>query len=174
MNPLGLHALVWTGEWTETSARHAIEQTKAVGFDLIEIPILEPETFDVEMTRQLLADNGLQAACSLGLSRETDVASEDPASVAEGRERLAALERVMRSLDPDTVLKRGYVRVTGPDGRTLTDRVEAAREAVLTLKFRDGDLAVSTGDAPPPPSSPAPRPKPAKKGTAPAQDDLFG
>ena len=77
-------------------------------------------------------------------------------------------------LDPDTVLKRGYVRVTGPDGRTLTDRVEAAREAVLTLKFRDGDLAVSTGDAPPRPSSSAPRPKPSKKGTAPAQDDLFG
>lgn len=90
MNPLGLHALVWTGEWTPESARHAIEQTKAVGFDLIEIPILEPETFDIAMTRQLLADNGLLAACSLGLSADTDVASEDPAVVARGRDRLSA------------------------------------------------------------------------------------
>ncbi len=90
MNPLGLHALVWTGEWTPESARYAIERTKAVGFDLIEIPILEPETFDIAMTRQLLADNGLLAACSLGLSPDTDVSSADPAIVARGRDRLSA------------------------------------------------------------------------------------
>lgn len=90
MNPLGLHALVWTGEWTPESARYAIEQTKNLGFDLIEIPILEPESFDIAMTRTLLADNGLQAACSLGLSAQTDVSSEDPAVVARGRDRLSA------------------------------------------------------------------------------------
>ncbi len=90
MNPLGLHALVWTGEWTPESARYAIERTKAVGFDLIEIPILEPESFDIKMTRQLLVDNGLLAACSLGLSADTDVSSEDPGIVARGRDRLSA------------------------------------------------------------------------------------
>ena len=91
--------------------------------------------------------------------------------LAERRERLAALQRVMRSLDPDTVLKRGYVRVTGPDGRTITDKAVAAQEAALTLKFRDGELGVSTGGTPPPP---APRRKPSRTGTAPEQDDLFG
>ena len=90
MNPLGLHALVWTGEWTPESARYAIERTKALGFDLIEIPILEPESFDIKMTRQLLVDNGLLAACSLGLSADTDVSSEDPGIVARGRDRLSA------------------------------------------------------------------------------------
>ncbi|MEZ5184928.1 MAG: sugar phosphate isomerase/epimerase family protein [Candidatus Nanopelagicales bacterium] len=90
MNPLGLHALVWAGDWTPASARKAIEGTKKIGFDIIEIPLLEPETFDVAMTRRLLADNDLQAACSLGLSADTDVSSEDPAVVARGRDRLAA------------------------------------------------------------------------------------
>ncbi len=90
--------------------------------------------------------------------------------LAERRERLAALQRVMRSLDPDTVLNRGYVRVTGSDGHTITDKAAAAREAALTLKFRDGDLAVATGGATPP----AARRKPRKGGTAPKQDDLFG
>lgn len=90
MNPLGLHALVWAGDWTPESARRAIENSKRIGFDLIEIPILEPEHFDVAMTRQLLQDNDLQAACSLGLSADTDVSSEDPAVVARGRDRLAA------------------------------------------------------------------------------------
>jgi exodeoxyribonuclease VII large subunit len=92
--------------------------------------------------------------------------------LAERRERLAALQRVMRSLDPDTVLRRGYVRVTGPDGRTLTDKAVAEKEAALTLKFRDGDLDVVPGGSPTPPT--APRRKLPKKGTAPKQDDLFG
>ena len=94
--------------------------------------------------------------------------------LADRREKLAAIARLAEQLHPDRPLERGYVRVTGPDGRTLTDRAEAAKEAALTLKFRDGDLEVATGEAPPPRAAPAPRRKPAKKGTPPAQDDLFG
>jgi exodeoxyribonuclease VII large subunit len=38
------------------------------------------------------------------------------ARLAEGRRHLAATQRVMVSLNPDNVLKRGYARITGPDG----------------------------------------------------------
>lgn len=61
------------------------------------------------------------------------------------QERLAAVTRLMISLNPDRVLERGYVRVTGPTDRTLTTRAAASAEAALTLHFRDGTLAVSTG-----------------------------
>ncbi len=91
--------------------------------------------------------------------------------LAERRERLAALGRLAEQLHPDRPLARGYVRVTGPDGRTITDKRDAAREAALTLKFRDGELDVSTAGAP---SPAAPRRKPSRPGTAPKQDDLFG
>ena len=91
--------------------------------------------------------------------------------LAERRERLAALGRLAEQLHPDRPLARGYVRVTDSDGRTITDRAGAAREAALTLKFRDGDLDVSTGGVAAPA---APRRKPAKPGTAPKQQDLFG
>ena len=102
--------------------------------------------------------------------------------IGEGRERLDALWRLAQQLHPDRPLARGYVRVTGPDGRTLTDKADAATYPALTLKFRDGDLAVSTGEAvegsgsaPAPTPAPAPvRRKPARKGTPPTQDDLFG
>src|ERR1700712_4470119 len=90
MNPLGVHALVWVGDWSEQSARFAIESTREVGFDLIELALLDPAATDVAMTRRLLADNGLGATASLGLDFETDVSSEDPAIVARGRDRLAA------------------------------------------------------------------------------------
>ena len=98
--------------------------------------------------------------------------------ISDSRERLAGTVRVMRSLDPDAVLARGYVRVTGADDRTLTDRADAAKEAVLTLKFRDGDLATvpagSPASAPTAPSAaPARRPK-RRTAAPPGQEDLFG
>lgn len=90
MNPLGVHALVWVGDWSEPSARLAIESTRKAGFDLIEVPLLDPPSVDAAMTRRLLDDSGLQATASLGLGHDTDVSSEDPAVVARGRDLLAA------------------------------------------------------------------------------------
>ena len=87
-NPLGLHALVWVGDWTPASAKHAIASTAEIGFDLIEVPLLDPSSIDTAMTRSLLEDHGLGAACSLGLDPNADVSSEDPAAVARGRDLL--------------------------------------------------------------------------------------
>jgi D-psicose/D-tagatose/L-ribulose 3-epimerase len=93
MNPLGVHALVWVGDWTEPSARFAVESTREVGFDLIEIALMDPSAVDPAMTTRLLEDNGLGVTCSLGLDPETDVSSEDPEVAARGRDFLArALE----------------------------------------------------------------------------------
>ena len=101
--------------------------------------------------------------------------------MAEGRERLGAVARVMASLDPDNILKRGYVRVTGGDGRTLVDAASAAREAMLTLHFRDDTLAVrpnegSEVDAALRRKAPAkpPRGPEGHDSAAKRQQDLFG
>jgi exodeoxyribonuclease VII large subunit len=81
------------------------------------------------------------------------------ANLRHSRERLASLERVMRSLDPDSVLQRGYARVADPAGRTLTTAAQAGKEAALTLRFRDGELGVVPGIAPRKrPTAPAPPP----------------
>ena len=78
----------------------------------------------------------------------------------------------MASLDPDAVLQRGYVRVTGVDGRTVCEASAARNEQALSLKFRDGTVEVS------PLSGIQRRPRsvaPAKRPVAPSrQDDLFG
>jgi D-psicose/D-tagatose/L-ribulose 3-epimerase len=89
MNLLGVHALVWVGDWSEPSARLAVESSKETGFDIIEIPLLDPWSVDAAMTRRLLDDIGMQATCSLGLGPDTDVSSEDPAVVAKGRDLLS-------------------------------------------------------------------------------------
>ncbi len=83
----------------------------------------------------------------------------------QASDRLGALGRLLPQLDPDGPLERGYVRVTDSAGQTLTTRDEAAREAALLLRFRDGELPVAVGAA-----------KSRKSGTKPdlpRQGDLF-
>ncbi|MGC4665495.1 hypothetical protein, partial [Escherichia coli] len=64
------------------------------------------------------------------------------------RHRLEATWRLAQSLNPDTVLDRGYARITTRAGETLVS-AESARTAVaLTLRFRDGavDAIVAADD----------------------------
>ncbi|WP_374529347.1 exodeoxyribonuclease VII large subunit [Novosphingobium sp.] len=111
-----------------------------------------------------------------GLGERTHIARADLQRIAgrhslpllsarldRARDRLDALARLAQSLDPDRVLQRGYVRVTGADGRTLVSREAAAQEAALTLHFRDGELAVAPGDSAPSRAQPKPKapPRPA-------------
>lgn len=98
MNRVGVHALVWVGGWTEAECRQAIENSRAAGYDLIEIPVLDPTTIDVGLTRKALDDAGLGAACSLGLSLDTDISSPDPEVVARGEHLLHDALAVVRDL----------------------------------------------------------------------------
>jgi exodeoxyribonuclease VII large subunit len=118
--------------------------------------------------RQGLRDRAGQARERL----QNDKARLSPALLRHKLERaqdgLAATARLMVSLNPDTLLGKGYVRVTGATGQTLVDAAAARKEASLTLHFRDGPLEVAPG-GPVPAKSRSPRPKPAA-----TQHDLFG
>ena len=71
------------------------------------------------------------------------------ARAAHAQGQVDGLGRVLKSLNPFTVLERGYARITAADGRTLVDRAAAAREPALTVHFRDGALGViPAGSAP--------------------------
>jgi D-psicose/D-tagatose/L-ribulose 3-epimerase len=90
VNPFGIHALVWADGWSEEECRRAVALTKETGYDLIEIPLLDPTEVDAAVTRRILEEAELAASCSLGLSFETDVSSADPVVSARGEELLAA------------------------------------------------------------------------------------
>lgn len=89
-NPFGVHALVWTGGWSPADAELAIASSAKAGYDLIEVPALDPARIDTALTRSLLEQYGLQAGVSLGLTLDTDINSEDAAKIAQGRETLFA------------------------------------------------------------------------------------
>lgn len=85
---IGAHGLVFTGTFDEPGLRRAIEGVRTAGFDLVEIPLMDPESFDSTLARQLLDDNNVAVTASLGLTDATDLSSDDPAVVAAGEDVL--------------------------------------------------------------------------------------
>src|SRR5258708_15672443 len=84
MNKIGIHALVGVGAWNQNESGQAIAGAAETGYDLIEVPLLNPKAVDVAATAKQLADFGIGAATSLGLAFDTDISSPDKAVVARG------------------------------------------------------------------------------------------
>lgn len=95
---IGVHALVFTGKFDKSGLTHAIGETKKAGFDLIEIPLMDPASFDRNLAAQLLQDHGLAATASLGLSDSTDLTSSDPVAVAAGERMLTECLEIVHAM----------------------------------------------------------------------------
>ena len=85
---IGCHALVFTGEFDSRGIESSVNRARAAGFDLIEFPLMEPESFDSATARRTLEAEGLRATASLGLPLEADISSDDPTIVAAGQRLL--------------------------------------------------------------------------------------
>lgn len=144
-NPLGVHALVWSGTWDEAAARHAVSSAAAAGFDLIEVPILDPYRIDTAMTRRLLDEYGMQGACSMGLSAYADVSSEDPSVVAAGKKLLARAVEVTAEIESTYlcgVLYSQLAKYPGPvSERSRAHVVEAL--GLLAAQAQEASVQVS-------------------------------
>jgi exodeoxyribonuclease VII large subunit len=77
-------------------------------------------------------------------------------NLAQAADRLAALEKLRQTLDPDRPLSRGFARVARPDGRLVRSAAPLKAGETVALVFHDGERgAVIDGAAPP--AAPAPR-----------------
>jgi len=87
-NPLGVHALVWVGGTTPDDVARAVRQTKAAGYDLLELSLHDAVNLDAAAAKAELEAAGLGIACSRGLAFDADVSSADSAVVARGEKLL--------------------------------------------------------------------------------------
>lgn len=92
MSPFGSHGSVWSGAFDPDGFRLAARSNAEAGYDLLEVPLLDPASFDVPAARAVLEEYGTTITASLGLSAATDISGEDQDAVAAG-ERL--LERAV-------------------------------------------------------------------------------
>ncbi|QYE36075.1 exodeoxyribonuclease VII large subunit [Polymorphobacter sp. PAMC 29334] len=87
------------------------------------------------------AGAGLRPAL-LGVRRDRAVAA------------LGSAARLLETLGPNNVLKRGYAYVTTRDGHVITSAGAARAKVALRLTFDDGTVDVTTGAASPPEDRP--------------------
>ena len=105
--------------------------------------------------------------------------------VAEKTNRLDTLTRLVNSLHPEAPLKRGFARVTGVDGKTISSSKAAILSGHVGLRFADGEVGAVVdggvtgaldGAAPKIPAAP-PRSGPPRDKVVPKpvnQGNLFG
>jgi D-psicose/D-tagatose/L-ribulose 3-epimerase len=106
MNQLGIHMLVFTGEWNPATARDAFARAKRAGYDALEVLILDYETIDTGMTADLAAEYGLKVVAASTGTREADIGSPDPAVVKRGEDLL------LRSIE--LAVEMGSTELGGP------------------------------------------------------------
>ncbi|MHB8293834.1 MAG: sugar phosphate isomerase/epimerase family protein [Acidimicrobiales bacterium] len=92
-SPLGIHALVWVSKWDTASAEIAAWRSAEAGYDLVEMPMLDPGGVDATRLRSVLERAAIDVRTSLGLPFDADISSENPEVVARGEQLLGrALE----------------------------------------------------------------------------------
>lgn len=87
-NPIGVHALVWTGDTSKSSIELAAKRSVEAGYDLLELSLHDLDNLDVDHAKAVLDKSGLSIVCSRGLAFDADVSSDDTGIVQKGAELL--------------------------------------------------------------------------------------
>jgi D-psicose/D-tagatose/L-ribulose 3-epimerase len=95
---IGCHGSVWTGTFDEQGFVGAVDRTLTAGFDLLEIPLLDPYGFDVAGARRAMARQPITLTASLGLGEDSDISSAEPEKVQAGERLLGKALEVLSDL----------------------------------------------------------------------------
>ncbi|MGO1286490.1 MAG: sugar phosphate isomerase/epimerase family protein [Brachybacterium sp.] len=85
---IGVHGLVFAGEFDEGGLVASASGAQQAGFDLLELPLADPFGADGALIGRIVREHDLALTASLGLTADTDVSSEDPATVRRGTDLL--------------------------------------------------------------------------------------
>jgi D-psicose/D-tagatose/L-ribulose 3-epimerase len=139
MNKFGVHALVWEKGWSHDECARAIARTAEVGYDLIEIPALDPASIDVDFTRRQLEAAGIGATASLGLDADTDISSNDRDKERRGQTRLEQAVAVARDIGATHVcgiLESAFQKYLVPTTAEGVKRSVAVLQGVAAIAAR--------------------------------------
>lgn len=73
-----VHAYAWTNSWSNDTL-DIIDKAKALGFDLVEVPLMEIDKVDAAAIKARAADVGIALCTSTACSEATDPTGEDDA-----------------------------------------------------------------------------------------------
>src|ERR1039457_3007151 len=87
-----VHAYAWTPSWSNQTL-HLIDRARRLGFDIIEIPLMELELVDAKAIRSRAEEVGIGLCTSTACSEANDPTGDDEATRRRGVEYLLACIR---------------------------------------------------------------------------------
>jgi len=124
-----VHAYAWTSRWSNKTL-DLIDRAKRLGFDLIEIPLMELDLVDAKAIRQRAADVGIGLCTSTACSEVNDPTGEDEATRRRGLEYLHGCIRVTAEMGATVFTGVTYSaigrRISGMPGEEYWERAASA------------------------------------------------
>ena len=146
MNPFGVHAMVLVRDWDRAGAERAIQSAAAIGYDVIEVPIFDPASTDLEHTRGLLQRHGLKPSVSLGLSAECDISSADRqisiAGIAQLHKVVDATAFIGGSVVAGVIASAWQKYLVAPTDAGYANSVSGIREVAQAARAKGITVAV--------------------------------
>jgi len=140
---IGCHGLVWTGKFDEQGFAQAVDRTRNAGFDLLEIPLLDPYGFDVAGAQRALARQPVTIAASLGLGDNSDISSGEPEKVRAGEQLLGKALEVLSDLGSQYLIGVLYgVLKKYPGPATVAGRA-SSQEVLGRVSERAASLGIT-------------------------------
>ena len=138
---VGCHGLVWSGSTNPEGLELAITKSIESGFDLLELPLLDPELFDVTAAKEILSRHPIAIAASLGQDAASDPTSEDPAHVAAGERKLHLAIDILHDLGASYFVGVLYAELR----KYLEPATAAARSRAVGVVQSAADHAAEKG-----------------------------
>ncbi|HXF60832.1 MAG TPA: sugar phosphate isomerase/epimerase [Caldilineaceae bacterium] len=140
---IGANTWIWTAPVTDAALEWLVPHVAKLGFDLIELPLEIPGSFDYALAAQRIRDHGLSVAMDAVISPERDLIHPDPAVRAAGMAYVREAIRAAAAVGAANLVGPIYAGV----GRTwLASAAERARDLDLLVPQLHS-LAQMAGDA---------------------------
>jgi D-psicose/D-tagatose/L-ribulose 3-epimerase len=142
---IGCHSLVWNGSLDADRLENSIARTRDAGFDLVELPLMDPDSFDTQAARKFLADYGVRATASLGLTAATDLSSDNREVSANGERLLNKCLDIVSDLESTYLCGVLYSAMQKYMAPATADGRRNSAEAIHRLAERAQSLGVRIG-----------------------------
>lgn len=142
---LGCHGLVWTGSFDEQGFDLAVEENKRAGYDLLEVPLLDPYAFDVEAAKRSLQKNPIAITASLGLPANADISTGDPEKVAEGERFLTRCLEILHDLEAKYLVGCIYSQLSKYMAPATDEGRRASQDVLNTIADRAKGYGIQLG-----------------------------
>ena len=119
MPKYGINFLLWSGSFSRESLPF-VKKAADMGFDGVEIPIFEPDDFDIKATKDALKASGLGCTSCAILGDDRDMISDDPTIRENAKKYMKDCIKICGALDSPIFCGPLYSAVGKLVGRSRT------------------------------------------------------